>query len=500
MSDAPLARWIARAWALLIASSALYFLADNEADNDLWMHLFTGRLILSSGAAPRVDGFSYTAAGMPWIDHEWLTQSAFAVVFATLGAPGLWLVKLAIGLATVWLVWLQVRSHSVSIWACGAAMVVTIAAMARGYAIRPQIITYLGVAALFTLLDRWTDAARRPPTATLLAATFLAFAVWANSHGGFIVGIGIVVLFAATPARFGGPSLPWPIRLGLPLAAIVGACVTPYGPALFTYITAELQAPHPLSEWQPIQLAGHLPALALMAIMAATLKFGRLLRRRAWWAVALVALAAMALRYQRNAPLFAIAAAAPLADQLDGALAHFAQRTRFRLSTVSVAVLAIALIALAAVQLRTLAMQIGAARGGIVYAADEYPVGALQFVRAHALSGNLAVPLDWGGYALWHVAPTVKVSLDGRFATVYPTDVIEDNFAFYSGAATGDTTALLDRYDTTLALVPHGLPTALPYRVGWHLVYHDDVADLFARHAGSGRADGATERGWLQFP
>ena len=63
-----------------------------------------------------------------------------------------------------------------------------------------------------------------------------------------------------------------------------------------------------------------------------------------------------------------------------------------------------------------------------------------------------------------------------------------------------DTTALLDTYDTTLALVPHGLPTALPYRVGWHLLYHDDVADLFARHAESGRADGNAQRGWLQFP
>ncbi len=94
----------------------------------------------------------------------------------------------------------------------------------------------------------------------------------------------------------------------------------------------------------------------------------------------------------------------------------------------------------------------------------------------------------------------MKVSLDGRFATVYPPQVIDDNFAFYSGAATGETTALLDAYDTTLALVPRGLATALPYRVGWHLLYRDDVADLYGRQPASSRIEGDATHGWLQFP
>jgi hypothetical protein len=208
----------------------------------------------------------------------------------------------------------------------------------------------------------------------------------------------------------------------------------------------------------------------------------------------------MALRYQRHTPLLAIAAAAPLADQLERALAEFAKRTTFRLSAVSQVVLALALVVVAAVQLRAVAMQIGAARGGIVYAAEEYPVAALAFVRARGLNGNLAVPLDWGGYALWHVPPDVKISLDGRFATVYPTQVIEDNFSFYSGAGTGETTALLDTYDTTLVLVPHGLTTALPFRLGWRLLYRDDVAELFAHAPAAPRAEGTAARGWLQFP
>ncbi|MGH7787698.1 MAG: hypothetical protein ACRERC_12570, partial [Candidatus Binatia bacterium] len=120
MSAPRAALWTARAWWLLIASSALYFLADNEADNDLWVHLFGGRLILAQGGVPRSDAFSYTAAGLPWVDHEWLTQVGMAALFDSGGATAVWLAKLAIGLLTAWLIWLPVARRSSSPWVRGA--------------------------------------------------------------------------------------------------------------------------------------------------------------------------------------------------------------------------------------------------------------------------------------------------------------------------------------------------------------------------------------------
>jgi len=53
--------------------------------------------------------------------------------------------------------------------------------------------------------------------------------------------------------------------------------------------------------------------------------------------------------------------------------------------------------------------------------------------RRVGASLNLAVPLDWGEYVLWFLAPQVKVSLDGRFATVFPEQVVADNFDFFTG-------------------------------------------------------------------
>src|SRR6185436_5734780 len=37
---------------------------------DYWWHLKTGALIVSQGQVPRVDPYSFTSPGTPWIDHE----------------------------------------------------------------------------------------------------------------------------------------------------------------------------------------------------------------------------------------------------------------------------------------------------------------------------------------------------------------------------------------------------------------------------------------------
>jgi hypothetical protein len=499
VSEDAAARWVARAWALLVASSALYFLADNEADNDLWGHLFSGRLILARGAVPRADDLSYTASGRPWIDHEWLTQAGFAALFDGMGPTALWLGKLAIALLTVWLVWVPVARRSRSAWARGPVMVVVLATLARGYAIRPQVVTYLGVAALLAVLDRLADATPRRSTAALIALTAIGFAAWANAHGGVVVGLGILALFTAVPGRAAQPAA---TRAAMLATALLAACCNPYGPSLFTYVLAEIHVPHPLTEWQPAQLGdpAHTPFFVLLGALIATVPFARTLRQRPWWAALVGIVAVMAWRQQRHIPLFALVAAAPLAEQVDAALVWLGSKTRFRLSAAATLAVAVVLCGFALMQISLLSDRLWRTNGRIVFVADEYPVGALRYLREHGVHGNLALPLDWGGYALWHGAPALKVSLDGRFATVYPPEVVADNFAFFRTDGGADSTRLLDAYDTTLALVPHGTPTALDRRPDWHPLYDDAVATLFAK---TGERDTTTveaAHGWLAFP
>src|SRR4029077_11692131 len=50
--------------------------------NDLFWHLASGREILASGSIPHSDPFSFASDPGPWIDHEWLWQTAAQSVYA----------------------------------------------------------------------------------------------------------------------------------------------------------------------------------------------------------------------------------------------------------------------------------------------------------------------------------------------------------------------------------------------------------------------------------
>ena len=52
-------------------------------------------------------------------------------------------------------------------------------------------------------------------------------------------------------------------------------------------------------------------------------------------------------------------------------------------------------------------------------------------VRERELQGRLVVWFDWGEYAIWHFAPQLLVSIDGRRETVFSDQVMQKHLSFY---------------------------------------------------------------------
>lgn len=75
--------------ALAVADLVVARFPDVRADPDPWWHVKTGLDILSAGSIPSLDTFSYTAQGVAWINHEWLSDVAFAALFRLAGDAGL---------------------------------------------------------------------------------------------------------------------------------------------------------------------------------------------------------------------------------------------------------------------------------------------------------------------------------------------------------------------------------------------------------------------------
>jgi hypothetical protein len=119
--------------------------------------------------------------------------------------------------------------------------------------------------------------------------------------------------------------------------------------------------------------------------------------------------------------------------------------------------------------------------------ASDYPVRAVDFMKAHGLKGNVLADYAWGQYVIWHAAPDSKVFIDSRYDLGYPPQVVADYMELERGDAGGAHT--LASYLHDFVLVKNGSPAArlMDSQPGWPLIYSDEIAALYAR-AGSSAA------------
>ena len=465
---------LAGPWAFLLASSAIYFFTINEADNDLWGHVLFGRYILAHGAVGQVDPFSYTVTGQPWVNHEWLSQVVLAAAYAWVGSPGLLLLKFAVATFTFLLLFSIIRRRSDTPFIWGGVGMLTVAVLARGFAIRPQIFTYCGAAMTLWLIDRYRCGQRRA-----LWLFPLLFVVWANMHGGFILGLAILGFFACAEVLCGAERSwqPWCALT----ASVAVTAFNPYGPRLLLYVWNELSRSHPITEWQhaaPTDVAQFV-FFAMLGALVLTLPLRRDWRQNGWEVLLALGVGLLALRHQRHTPVFALCAAAPLAAQLENAKSWLVERSAFALSLAAQRIIGVAIVMLAILQLSLTGARLWRDRLQVVFDSRDYPVAAVRALDDAGVSLNLAVPLDWGEYVLWFLSPQVKVSLDGRFATVFPEQVVADNFDFFTGAPTWR--RLLDQYPTEGVLLPAGWSCPIQREPEWRRIYGDAVAEIYVR-------------------
>lgn len=377
------------------------------ADPDLWGHLRFGLDAIRDRGLTSTDPYSFTS-DVPWINHEWLSEAALAAAYLAGGVSGMLALKVAlVGSTFALLAWHARHAPAPARWWVLAAAGVLIAPVALTH--RPQLWTGLFLAVITTTTD-WN--ARR-----IALLWPLIFMLWANLHGGWVVGLGIVGAWIVGKAIDAGD---WRCFSSLAVVGVLCAAatlITPYSFELwgFIYETVGVNR-RDIDEWQPIWAAGGL--LWIGSLLLVTI----LVRRAEWtWATVLpVALLAIgSIRVGRLGSLWVIVAVGLLLPRWRGA-----DRTgRFDPALLGlIGVIAIVPSAFLAVN---------ESRCLRSYAWDTPDIEAAGSFRA--ASGRLMVPFNWGQYALWHFAPQLKVSFDGRRETVYSPQRIIEQHALASG-------------------------------------------------------------------
>jgi hypothetical protein len=442
----PLATLLAaNAYPLAVASAVFIFAVGlPSTDSDTYWQLATGRWMLDHHELLHQDIFSSTVNGTRFGIGEWLGQVAFAAAFNGASWAGVAVLRaFLIAFGAFFLVRVA-RRGDVPGWISLLLVIAALLVSKITWTDRPHLFTF----ALFPLLLDFLLTMPVGASRRLLVIPAL-FIVWANLHGGYLLGLTVLAVFAAHGLITEG-------RRALPLAVVSVAAValTFVNPAPVELVGAAredvLHPPRFLTEFLPPDVltpAGALFAAFILGILGtALLRGGSLLE-----AMLLLPLLYLALTAQRHMIFFCFAATAFLGPRL-------AELTSARMPELPAAVrmpISIALLIAALASVFTAPPQ-----------PDDraYPSGALGALRES--SGVLLNEYDWGGYLIFRL-PERPVFIDGRYVP-YLNGVLDDYRALVR--LDPEWHDLLDRYKVSEVLITPERPLAVALREdGWRV-------------------------------
>ena len=464
----------------LISFACVFYLSNAPlmlGHYDLGWHLAAGDLIRDRGDIPFQDPWSFTLGDKRWYNLSWLWDVLASVLFQYTGFGGLVLFVVACGAVIVGFLTSVCLSSGVSaIAAC--ISVFSACLLYPAYEAAPNI--YLAASPntstmLFCVIF-YAECLKR--TRCLLLPVIML--LWANLHGGFLLGFLIVGVFC-------GASLlrrDWAnfkIYSFAGVGCLVAILINPLGWHIYDGVAATLghfvQAN--IGEWLPyshnMEMPGSIPGILYILIFVAfELRYGRsspipLEARLLSWLFLFLGL------YQfRYLSFFFLFSTVALAIHIDRLLPR--QLTDFEAQK---SLLAAGIIGACALPLTFMHIQPAL---GLPQMLSERDALYLQTHFSHA---RLLNHWNVGGLLIFRTHGAVPVFVDGRAATSYPDDLLRDYFTLVRqeiDESAWDT--VLEKYqiDAVLWVKAHEeLRQFLVDRRGWKEEYSGEYQTIYVK-------------------
>lgn len=452
---------------LLLFVLSFLILTKFNIDPDLGWHLAYGNRLLESGEFIRADPFSWTMPGYLWANSYFAYQATVAFLFGQYGhiAAGL-IFGLIAALAVIILL-----PSKLNLWQTIVAALAVLVAVGN-LGIRPHTISFLLFAILLVLLGK--KLFFHGPSVLFW---FFYFAIWANFHRGFVVGLILLAIFLGIDSLKNRPqsykNYLW-VVLTL-VAAILGTFVNPFGAAIFkSAVFLDLTSRENLiwiAEWQPVG-----EVFIINLLFAATggffiyiffKKFAKI-REPIWFlaaaAIFMFSFVAAGFLFYWSA-IFIFLTTRNLDIRLDFRQISAKFPLYLSLSATMTAFL-----------LNFLVKILEGADLNNQLANDGYPVSALSFLKKEGLGRGLFNSYEWGGYLDWQ-APDIKVFIDGRmpsWRSLNQGSIFADYLSIYRGDC-----RRFNKYDIVVVLVKRNFDTSC--FANWPQIYEDDLAKVLIK-------------------
>jgi hypothetical protein len=396
-----------RLWLIVVLGAiGLMALARTPSAIDLAYHVKAGELMVAEGALPRTDVLAWTTAGRPWLDQNWGAQLVLYGIWRLGGFPLVVVVNALLAVATWALVAAACRRRTANLRLIAGAVLTGYVVAAATFSARPQMFSLLLFAVELYLLE----VARTRPRVAL--AIPLLMPLWANLHGAFLVGVGLLAIEVAAAVwrrdRSGA------VRYLLVTAAsVAGLLLNPWGVGVLGYavsLPANKVVSGMITEWAPTSIHDLTGILVLGAVVVLVVALVRapapqrvpeqllrmaLLGGLAFWAVRGVAWFGLAL------PVALCALARPRPSRPAGE-----DRGAPAVNILVLATLAVGLV----VASPPVKLALGDPRPQLTAA----PEVTADWLAANPQPGRMFNYQAWGSYLEFRLGPQVQVGFDSR--------------------------------------------------------------------------------------
>lgn len=378
----------------------LFFLPP--IDTDLGWHLRYGEYFLENRSVLKTNEFAYFMPGHFWAYSATIYQAILAFIYKTSGLVGLSAFYAAV-MALCFLGFQKINQRLPKTSFIGFLVIVFFGWVVFAIGIRPQIFTFIGLVILFLFIKEFD---KRPK---FILITPILFALWANIHGGFVLGLFLLAAFGAQEIL----SKKWKratLILVPTLASAMAALLNPFGPDVYKESLWHSQYPlrNLISEWVPPSIEER-TLIIFGAISVGVLIFLHA-RKKIFWLLCLILFGYLAFEAKRHLPFFWLCAFLAVIESLENRLIPLEKDLRFK--KIFNFALGVGLIFLFTQHLtKTISTDTDWRR---YCATRNYPCRAMEFIKANPPEGqNLFTAYEWGGFLEWQL-PQYKPFVDGR--------------------------------------------------------------------------------------